>query len=58
MNQQSRNPQQQQDEQKRNDMNKQQDFWIRQGVMREKVDLTPFVDHSYVDYANAVLGPR
>jgi len=40
------------------DMNKQQDFWIRHGVMREKVDLTPFVDQSYVDYANSVLGPR
>jgi NitT/TauT family transport system substrate-binding protein len=40
------------------DMYKQQDFWIRHGVMRERVDLTPFVDLSYVDYANQLLGNR
>jgi len=40
------------------DMYKQQDFWIRHGVMKDRVDLTPFVDLSYVDYANQVLGSR
>jgi NitT/TauT family transport system substrate-binding protein len=40
------------------DMNKQQDFWIREGVMRERVDLTPFIDMSYVEYANRLLGSR
>ena len=40
------------------DMYKQQDFWLRHGVMKERVDLTPFVDLSYVDYANQILGSR
>jgi NitT/TauT family transport system substrate-binding protein len=40
------------------DMYKQQEFWIRHGVMKERVDLTPFVDPSYVEYANQVLGNR
>jgi NitT/TauT family transport system substrate-binding protein len=40
------------------DMYKQQDFWLRHGVMKERVDLTPFIDLSYVDYANQVLGNR
>ncbi|HLH22563.1 MAG TPA: ABC transporter substrate-binding protein [Chloroflexota bacterium] len=40
------------------DMYKQQDFWIRHGVMKDRVDLTPFVDMSYVDYANQILGDR
>jgi ABC-type nitrate/sulfonate/bicarbonate transport system substrate-binding protein len=40
------------------DMNKQQDFWIREGVMRDRLDLTPFVETSHADYANRLLGDR
>ena len=40
------------------DLGRQQDFWIREGVMKDKVDMTQFVDASYADYANQVLGAR
>lgn len=40
------------------DMNRQQDFWLRDGAMREKVDLSQFVDLSYLDYATSLLGSR
>jgi ABC-type nitrate/sulfonate/bicarbonate transport system substrate-binding protein len=40
------------------DMYKQQEFWVRHGVMRERVDLTPYVDMSYVEYANQALANR
>ena len=40
------------------DLDRQQTFWIREGVMREKADLTPVVDQSYVDYVEQVLGNR
>ncbi len=40
------------------DMNRQQDFWISEGVMKDKVDMSQFVDLGYVEYANQVLGPR
>ena len=40
------------------DLYRQQDFWIRTGVMRERADLTNVVDQSYVEYAASVLGSR
>jgi NitT/TauT family transport system substrate-binding protein len=38
------------------DLSRQQDFWIREGVMKDKVDMNQFVDASYADYANQLLG--
>ncbi len=40
------------------DMSKQQDFWIAEGVMKQKVDMNQFVDLSAVQYANQVLGSQ
>src|SRR5579884_246881 len=40
------------------DLNRQQEFWIREGVMREKADLSSVVDLQYAEYANSLLGGR
>jgi ABC-type nitrate/sulfonate/bicarbonate transport system substrate-binding protein len=40
------------------EMNRQQDFWIREGVMREKADVARVVDHTYADYAVRLLDSR
>jgi len=34
-----------------------QDWFIEKGLVTQKVDLSQVVDHSFLDYANSILGP-
>jgi NitT/TauT family transport system substrate-binding protein len=34
-----------------------QDWFVEQGLVTQKADLSKALDHSFLDYANAVLGP-
>ena len=34
-----------------------QDWFAEQGLVTQKADLAKALDHSFLDYANAVLGP-
>ena len=34
-----------------------QDWFIARGLVPQRIDLGKIVDHSFVDYANSVLGP-
>jgi hypothetical protein len=39
-------------------LNVQQDYWIREGLMRDRADLSRVVDQSFADYANQLLGSQ